>query len=637
MNGPLGAVIVAALVSQAQPPTTFRSGIDVVRLEVSALDAKRHPVTDLKQEDFTIFVDERPQPIVAFEPVTIPPPPLPTADWMREIAPDVRSNARGEPRLLVLVMDDATTPTNGFMVETGKKIANRIIDGMSPSDLGAVVFTMDNSHAQEFTGDLGLLRAAVSHFGIGMGNNPLAGRYSQKALSDVVRLLRERARGRSAVMLISARPIGSREVRANAFETPLTTAAQALSDLRAVAEDVGSIGGGARFTPVPIYGFNIAGLVATLPEMRGTSSGILRLEDPYTYEEMKRANDLFLTLAEMTGGRAIVNDNDPARHVPEIFDEMSAYYVVAYRTAYAMNDGKPHHVQIRVNRPDVTVLPSDRVITPERPARAPRTAPPPLFKAIADLLPMSELPMAVSVAPFALGGATKGPSTGVLAMVRVGRMAPTDRLHDEIEVLASAFTPEGKQVSSVRQNAALRLRPSDQESQLDILTVIPLKPGRYNIRVSARSVGLDKLGSVFADTTVPHFDADRLSLSGVLLSADPAAIAAPKNAFEKVVPILPTSEREFAASTRVSAFVRLYQHAKTPAPVDVAIRVVDQHDKNVATKTERIDAGRLAAGSADITCDLPLRTLAAGAYLLRITATMDAKTSVDRDVRFAVR
>jgi hypothetical protein len=192
-------------------------------------------------------------------------------------------------------------------------------------------------------------------------------------------------------------------------------------------------------------------------------------------------------------------------------------------------------------------------------------------------------------------------------------------------------------VASVRQNAALKLRPADEDAQLDILTPVPLKPGRYSFRFSAHSVALGKTGSVYADVTVPDFAKDRLSLSGVLLTASPSAIAAPKAAFAKVVPVVPTSDREFGAGASATAFLRVYQHVKPAAPIDVAIRVVDAEGKDAASKTERLDVDRFVSGSADVTYNLPLATLSAGVYLLSITATIEAKTTARRDVRFSVR
>jgi VWFA-related protein len=437
------AIAVAAQTTPPQLPS-FRSGVDVVRLDVSVLDKDRRPVRDLTRAEITILVDGQVQPIVSFEPVTMPALEPPTAPWLREVASDVRSNALGEPRLFVILMDDATTPTDPGMVATAKKVAHGIIDQMGPSDLASVVFTMNNSHAQELTGDRRLLREAVDHFSFGMRGNPLAGRYSQNTLEGVIRALRDRPDGRNAIMLLSASPISSEEVSARALEM------RAMADM---ITDIGALERASRLAPVPIYGFNIAGLVAPNAGAAGSRSAIRgpHTERAYTDTDAKGANEIFRTLADMTGGRAIVDDNEPARAVPAVFDEMSAYYLVGYRATYPVADGKPRKLQIRVARPDVTVLPSERMLSAERPkGKKTETAPPPLLKAVADLLPKSEMPVAVTAAPFVLStdAKGKGPATGLLTTLHVSRAAPPDARSEEIQVLAKVFTPEGKAVGT---------------------------------------------------------------------------------------------------------------------------------------------------------------------------------------------
>ncbi len=65
-------VATAAVVSaqQAPPPPqrtpVFRSGITVVPLTVTVLDRKGAPVTDLKQEDFTVIENKTPREILNF-------------------------------------------------------------------------------------------------------------------------------------------------------------------------------------------------------------------------------------------------------------------------------------------------------------------------------------------------------------------------------------------------------------------------------------------------------------------------------------------------------------------------------------------------------------------------------------------
>src|SRR5687767_8077279 len=110
-----------------QQPPRFRAGIDVVELDVSVLDRDRRPVRGLTAPDFTVLEDGQPQEIVAFEEVDLPDPEATAASWMREVAPDVRSNDFTAGRLLVLVLDDATMPGNPATVATAKKIAREVI------------------------------------------------------------------------------------------------------------------------------------------------------------------------------------------------------------------------------------------------------------------------------------------------------------------------------------------------------------------------------------------------------------------------------------------------------------------------------------------------------------------------------
>src|SRR5688572_33014354 len=61
----------AALIAQVQQPT-FKSGTEVVSLFVTVADASGRLVPDLTMEDFEIFDNGKPQPIVYFENVVQP-------------------------------------------------------------------------------------------------------------------------------------------------------------------------------------------------------------------------------------------------------------------------------------------------------------------------------------------------------------------------------------------------------------------------------------------------------------------------------------------------------------------------------------------------------------------------------------
>ena len=56
-----------------QPPAPrFKSGVDVVEVAVLARDAGGKPVTDLAREEITVLEDGVPQPLVAFERISLP-------------------------------------------------------------------------------------------------------------------------------------------------------------------------------------------------------------------------------------------------------------------------------------------------------------------------------------------------------------------------------------------------------------------------------------------------------------------------------------------------------------------------------------------------------------------------------------
>ena len=90
------------------PQSPFRTGVDLVHLDVSVPDANDQPVTGLTADDFTVRENDKPQRVVAFLPMEVPPPAAVSAPWMRDIAPDVVTNTRETRRLVVILMDDGS-------------------------------------------------------------------------------------------------------------------------------------------------------------------------------------------------------------------------------------------------------------------------------------------------------------------------------------------------------------------------------------------------------------------------------------------------------------------------------------------------------------------------------------------------
>ena len=172
-----------------------------------------------------------------------------------------------------------------------------------------------------------------------------------------------------------------------------------------------------------------------------------------------------------------------------------------------------------------------------------------------------------------------------------------------------------------------------------MLTRLDLKPGRYSIRMAAHSAASGKSGSVYTDVVIPDFSKDEVSLSGVVLNAAPGRAAAPKDALAALVPIVPTTARDFDPRSRVTAFLRVYQGGKKPlVTATMNVRLVDAANREVFHRSEAIGAEHFTAGrSADHLLELPLADCAPGPHLLTFEVRLVNGVSARRDVRLSVR
>jgi len=105
-----------------------------------------------------------------------------------------------------------------------------------------------------------------------------------------------------------------------------------------------------------------------------------------------------------------------------------------------------------------------------------------------------------------------------------------------------------------------------------------------------------------------------------------------------VVPVAPTTLREFAKSASPTAFVQIYQGgAAAPVRVQVTARLVNEADRTVFERKLPLEATLFGAlRGADYRLDLPLANLEPGRYLFTVEVTA-GKLSSRRDVRLAIQ
>ncbi len=148
-------------ISSEEQTQSFKVKVNLVELRVVVRDAKGNAVGNLKQDDFVLRDDKKPQPITRFEversqaPITgAPAGQSPVA----ENPNDVRSHLAGSWRLTYL-FDDINSTVNDLM--NARKAADQAIDSLAPGEQLAI-FTLSGQGMQDFTSDKERLRAAVA-------------------------------------------------------------------------------------------------------------------------------------------------------------------------------------------------------------------------------------------------------------------------------------------------------------------------------------------------------------------------------------------------------------------------------------------------------------------------------------------
>ena len=675
----------------AQQTPVFRGGVSLIHLDVSVLDKDRRPIRGLTEADFTVLEDGKPQKIVAFSAVDIPNAVPPPAPWIRNVSPDVQTNAdvnNPEGRLFVILLDDALIPFDAGAIQNAKRVARRVVDQINPADRVAVVFSAGSGGAQNLTNDRARLLAAIDtlnpsysmHTGgwdtappaqvqglpgapppVPMSDPDIPYRLaSARTLRMVAETLIAAPERRKVLLFVSPGisldsssatvPVLIRGIR----DQPLMRK-RANDELAGQLPDLFRRMQTANVTMYPVDPCGLDGfegytlrVARGLPSLKNPPNGLppdynwLVPSGPPPADELGHhlamlSMDFLMTAASNTGGRAIVNRNDLEAGIDEVFRENGSYYLIGYAAPAVNKAGSLHRLNVRVNRQNVTVRTRSgyEMAAAVKPATK-GAATPPAARTVAGPVAIGDLPMRVALAPIAT---PKGPTVAIV--LGMSQPAVTEETEQRFDLETRAFTPDGQPRGVQRQQARIVILPSASSTaaEHEFLTQIALAPGRYEIRVGVRRQADGAEGSVYADVEVPDFARAPLSVSGVLIEASPPMPGGPRDLFASLATIVPTAARDFHPGQRVTGLLKLYQGGDKPlVPASVSVRLVDGHDTPVVVATDAIPVDRFdqTTRAADYRFQIPVAQLASGPYLLSFEVKAGA-ASVTRHVRFSVR
>lgn len=664
------AIVILGLAAAASPvhtpaaqrnqSSTFRSGIEYVPVDLRVLDADGEAVRGLTKDDFQVFENGVAQDIEIFSAIDLPRmPAIPPREERRlpAIAPDAASNVRdpAEGIAYLLVIDDHMIAKH-HTTEVRRLVREFIQAHLSPGDVAALM-TTGKSHAfQDFTKDKSRLTAAADKlFGdsdgsptvqnmlsieyraststVG-GNNPIVSpaapqdkligpvRATQEFLAHAVAAMSGMGPRNKAILFISE---GSPE---------------SVTDVEGVTFFDASIGADVPLLgTVPIYPIDPRGLTALADESIAVAAA-----PPATalQGEVDASRRRMYRLADDTGGFVVANNN-----VDRAFDRIArlsgTYYALGYYPKNSRRDGKYRRIEVKVNRPAVTVVsrrgyiaPRDRDTKPSTPG--PAGAPAAVRDALNATFPITGLSMSITAAAFRGSGGT--PSIAV-----VGEASGMDGAELDVATIAidGHGTTKAAEAKKLRWDGAAQVAERVRQNGFRWLSRLSLKPGQYEIRVAGAG-GARKRGSVWVDIDVPDFSSGDLAMSGVLIASAAqfrTPTYRPDPMLETALPGPPTASRAFAPGDELTAFAEIYDNAlRSRQNVELTIVVTTVEGGTIVEHSEIHEAAELqkSRGGLRFRTSITLPAVAAGDYILAVAARRPgaAAPAVARTVPFQI-
>ena len=624
----------------AQPPT-FRTRVDAVTVDVSATDSQGRPVTDLTVADFEIKENGKVQSIDSFKRFTVDeiplgrqPVPITSLDTQQ------REAARDDVRLIAVFLDDYHTRASNAMAAR-EKLASFITE-LDPRDMVALMYPLTPSSLLTFSRDHeGTARAVRKFEGRKYNYIPqypqedVYARLSPRQIEDlrnqividavaglstVMGSFRD---GRKTVLMVSE---GLTSLLPRAIATRGQSAARPSANPATQSEGLGlnrvefsrmvelqnrmrDIFSAAARTNTAVYTWDPRGLAAFEFDLSEPVVGFSA-----DWRMLQETTESLRMIAGETGGRAIVNANDPVPLLRQMLADASAYYLLGYTSTEAPRDGKFHEIAVRVKRRGIEVRARKGywAYSPEDAARAARPDRPSLPSGMAGALASAAAPATGHVIRTWMGfdrANAGGQSTVTIVWEHV---PDTSRAEPPDHVGVTVSTKDGELIfrgRSPRDPAAVS--PS---GRLTFTT----RPGAIQVRVAVEGTSGQLLDREDREVQVPDFTA----VAPIVTTPEiyRARTARELQQIRESSPALPTAIQQFSRTDQLLLRFRTYGPGETTPEIAVRLRNSQGETISNLPAPQRRPDGRF---------EVPFLPsgLAPGVYVIEIEAASSGESS----------
>ncbi len=591
-------LLCAQLPSQQQTDYVFRTGSELVLVNVTVRDKSGNFVQGLKPENFTILEDNKPQKVVSFdvENVDAVPPadvaqvkPLSESAAALATPPTPAASAASQfkdRRLIVLFFDlSAMEPDE---IDHAVTSAEHYVDTqMAPADLVSIVSLGSSLLVnQDFTTDHALLKKQLEQFSTGSGQG-----------------FEEGTTGTTEGTQDTGQAFTADDTEYNIFNTD-----RRLEALRSVAEKLSHVQqkksliyfssgmdrtgienqselraavNAAVRSNLAIYTMDMRGLQALVAGGEAQSAS-LRGVSAYSGQATLNAlnsnfttQETLVTLASDTGGRAFLDSNDFTKIFKGVQQDTSTYYLLGYHSTNLARDGHYRRIVVKCNIPGAKIdyrrgyyAPADfKHSTQDDKERQ-------LEEELASELPATDLPLYLGVAYFRLeGNKFFVPMSLVVPGSQIPFVRSSDRDKATLDVIGMVLDSQHHPLNRIRDTVKLAVNTSAevQKKNVQYDTGMSLLSGKYHLKFVVRENQTGQMGSFETDIEVPDLKSQPLKMSSVVLASQIQPIKKSSSLNPLVhdgSEIVPNITHVFSASQHLFLYYEVYDPARPVAAAE---------------------------------------------------------------------
>ena len=608
---------------------TFRTGVDLVAIDVAVVDRNGRPVEDLRAPDFAVKIDGEVRRVVSAEliKVDVEAAKRQVADKSETFYTSNLTPPNG--RQIVLAVDQINIRPGSLRPIMAA--AQRFLDRLSPLDQIAFITYPEPGPRVSFTNDKLRLKLAMQGL---IGNQPrtTAGQYNI-GVSEAIAIEEKRDQlTLAAVMNRECRSTDpmqraqcerdiiseSSQIARNIRED----ADQSMIGLRNILERLSYIEGPKSLILISeglaIEDTSELRSIVQLAGMARTSINVMLIdlqrgdvtiaEQPPTELQDRRIQVTGLeALATMSRGSLfhIAGTGEP------IFDrlasEISAMYILGVEQRPSDSKGERHRIDVEVRRQNVTIRSRQAFVTSPT-FKGKRTAEDNLRDALSSPFPVSGLPVRVTTF------AQQDPASQKVRLTVSAQIGAAGAKPSAYTVGYIVINDANEMAGSLLTKATLSPGAGSPNEPLHFVSGVMLEPGIYSLRFGVVDEE-GRRGSVVRDVNAWKMAGEPLAMGDLIIGSLPATGQGIRAEVEPYV-----------LDDRLAAYIELYSNAEsTWSNARVTFEIADNQDAPaLASLPVQLVPGkqptwRVASGI------LPAQALPPGRYVARAQITRDGK------------